>query len=78
MIKEVTPTIGYDIETFEKKNFAFTVFDMSGQGKYRHLWEDSCSDVDVKITRLVSNDFRVLYLSLTLQTRFVSQLPSTN
>jgi len=30
LITEVTPTISYNIDTFKKQNFDFTVFDMSG------------------------------------------------
>ncbi len=33
------PTAGFAIEQFTKGLIDFTVFDMSGQGKYRPLWE---------------------------------------
>jgi ADP-ribosylation factor-like protein 6 len=36
---EVTPTVGFTIEEFSKNNISFTVYDMSGQGRYRSLWE---------------------------------------
>eukprot|EP00002_Diphylleia_rotans_P007429 TRINITY_DN1697_c0_g1_i1.p2 TRINITY_DN1697_c0_g1~~TRINITY_DN1697_c0_g1_i1.p2 ORF type:complete len:183 (+),score=45.54 TRINITY_DN1697_c0_g1_i1:105-653(+) len=36
---EVVPTVGFHLEEFTKNNINFTVFDMSGQGKYRNLWE---------------------------------------
>lgn len=36
---EVTPTVGFSVEEFTKNNLAFTVYDMSGQGRYRNLWE---------------------------------------
>lgn len=43
---EIAPTIGYSIETFSKNNIEFTVFDMSGQGKYREMWTDYTKGVD--------------------------------
>lgn len=46
IVTEVTPTISYNIETFQKKNFNFTMFDMSGQQKYRDLWEKVYPEVD--------------------------------
>lgn len=36
---EIAATVGYSKETFSKHKIDFTVFDMSGQGKYRTLWE---------------------------------------
>merc|ERR1711988_180919 len=36
---EVVPTVGFSVEEFTKNNLSFTVFDMSGQGRYRNLWE---------------------------------------
>ena len=36
---EIAATVGYSIETFTKSKINFTVMDMSGQGKYRSLWE---------------------------------------
>jgi small GTP-binding protein len=36
---EVTPTVGFNVDTFSKGGVAFTVFDMSGAGRYRNLWE---------------------------------------
>ena len=36
---EVVPTVGFSVEEFAKGNLGFTVFDMSGQGRYRNLWE---------------------------------------
>lgn len=43
---EVTPTVGYSIEIFTKNNINFTVFDMSGQGKYRDMWAEYCKGID--------------------------------
>lgn len=36
---EATPTVGFQVEEFAKYNLNFTVFDMSGQSRYRTLWE---------------------------------------
>ena len=36
---EVTPTVGFNVDTFSKGGVTFTVFDMSGAGRYRNLWE---------------------------------------
>ncbi|XP_018584823.1 ADP-ribosylation factor-like protein 6 isoform X1 [Scleropages formosus] len=37
--QDVVPTIGFSIEKFKTTSLSFTVFDMSGQGRYRNLWE---------------------------------------
>uniref|UniRef100_A0A8C1ZC32 ADP-ribosylation factor-like protein 6 n=1 Tax=Cyprinus carpio TaxID=7962 RepID=A0A8C1ZC32_CYPCA len=37
--QDVVPTIGFSIEKFKTSSLSFTVFDMSGQGRYRNLWE---------------------------------------
>ena len=36
---DVVPTIGFNVERFQTKSLQFTAFDMSGQGRYRNLWE---------------------------------------
>lgn len=36
---EVTPTVGFNVDEFSKGSLSFTVFDMSGAGRYRNLWE---------------------------------------
>ena len=36
---DVVPTIGFNVEKFQTKTLSFTAFDMSGQGRYRNLWE---------------------------------------
>jgi ADP-ribosylation factor-like protein 6 len=53
---EVTPTVGFTIEEFSKNNISFTVYDMSGQGRYRSLWEYYYSDVQAIIYVLDSTD----------------------
>ncbi|XP_004081740.1 ADP-ribosylation factor-like protein 6 isoform X2 [Oryzias latipes] len=37
--QEIVPTIGFSIEKFKSSSLSFTVFDMSGQSRYRSLWE---------------------------------------
>ena len=44
---ETTPTIGFNIESFTKKNFRFEVIDMSGQSQYRVMWESHYNKANV-------------------------------
>ncbi|XP_030047705.1 ADP-ribosylation factor-like protein 6 [Microcaecilia unicolor] len=37
--QDIVPTIGFSVEKFKTSSLLFTVFDMSGQGRYRNLWE---------------------------------------
>jgi len=53
---EVTPTVGFQVEEFSKNNINFTVYDMSGQGRYRSLWEHYYADVQAIIYVLDSSD----------------------
>ena len=53
---EVTPTIGFQVEEFKKKNINFTVYDMSGQSRYRNLWEHYYTDCQAIIYVLDSTD----------------------
>ena len=50
------PTVGFNVENFSKNNVAFTVFDMSGQGRYRNLWEHYYKDVGGIIFCIDSTD----------------------
>ena len=54
--QEVSATVGFKVETFNKSGLEFTVFDMSGQGKYRQLWEKHYSNVDAIIFVIDSSD----------------------
>merc|ERR1719473_1179773 len=36
---DTVPTVGYAVEEFTKHGINFCAFDMSGQGRYRNLWE---------------------------------------
>jgi ADP-ribosylation factor-like protein 6 len=53
---EVVPTVGFQVEDFSKNGLAFTVFDMSGQGRYRNLWEHYYKDVGGVIFVIDSTD----------------------
>lgn len=53
---EITPTVGFQVEEFSKNNINFTVYDMSGQGRYRTLWEHYYRDVQAIIFVLDSTD----------------------
>ena len=53
---EVTPTVGFQVEEFASNNIKFTVYDMSGQGRYRSLWEQYYSDAQAIIYVLDSTD----------------------
>jgi ADP-ribosylation factor-like protein 6 len=53
---EVTPTVGFQQEEFKVKNINFTVYDMSGQGRYRTLWEHYYTDCQAIIFVLDSTD----------------------
>lgn len=53
---EVTPTVGFSLEEFSNDNLNLTVFDMSGQSRYRSLWEHYYRDVQAIIYVLDSTD----------------------
>ncbi|XP_033746841.1 ADP-ribosylation factor-like protein 6 [Pecten maximus] len=43
---DVAPTVGFNVERFKNKFLQFTAFDMSGQGRYRNIWEHYFKDCD--------------------------------
>lgn len=51
---ELAATVGFKVETFSQSKIDFTVFDMSGQSKYRTLWEQYYDESEVRgvITRI--------------------------
>ncbi|XP_028967738.1 ADP-ribosylation factor-like protein 6 [Galendromus occidentalis] len=53
---EIVPTIGFSVETFKIKNLNLTAFDMSGQGRYRNLWEHYYQDAQGIIFVIDSTD----------------------
>ena len=54
--QEIVPTIGYSVEQFSVGRINFTVFDMSGQGKSRALWEHYYRDAHAVIFVVDSTD----------------------
>lgn len=50
------PTVGFSVEQFVKSKITFTVFDMSGAGRYRNLWEHYYGDADAIIFVLDASD----------------------
>lgn len=48
--------MGFQVEEFSKNNINFTVYDMSGQGRYRSLWEHYYADVQAIIYVVDSTD----------------------
>lgn len=53
---ELNATIGFQSEEFEYNNIIFNVFDMSGQNKYRNLWEYYYEEIDGIIFVIDSTD----------------------
>ena len=52
----MVPTIGFQVEEFTKNNVNFTIFDMSGQGRYRNLWEHYYDDTQAIIFVVDTSD----------------------
>merc|ERR1711861_19103 len=50
------PTIGFNVETVEDKNIAFTVWDVGGQDKIRPLWRHYYTNTEGIIFVVDSND----------------------
>lgn len=53
---DIVPTVGFNVEKFKTQNVGFTAFDMSGQGKYRNLWEHYYHDAHGIIFVIDSSD----------------------
>lgn len=54
--EDIVPTVGFTVEKFKSPAVNFTVFDMSGQGKYRNLWEHYYKDAQAIIFVIDSSD----------------------
>jgi len=50
------PTVGFTEENFIKNGIQFSAVDMSGQGKYRNLWEQYFADTEAVIFVIDSTD----------------------
>lgn len=67
-MQEVAPTVGFSVEHFSKSSISFTVFDMSGSGRYRNLWEHYYRDAQAIIFVLDCGDkFRLCVAKDELQ-----------
>ena len=53
---EVTPTVGFAMDRFERGGFTFSVWDMSGAGAYRSLWDTYYKEADAIIFVVDSSD----------------------
>lgn len=53
---DVAPTVGFTVDEFTKGAITFTVFDMSGAGRYRTLWEQYYRDAQAVIFVIDSGD----------------------
>ena len=47
--RTTVPTVGFNMDEFEKGGLCFSVFDMSGASKYRSLWEKYYKDAQAAI-----------------------------
>lgn len=52
----ISPTVGFNAEKFIIKSLSFTAYDMSGQGRYRNLWEHYYREVDAIVFVVDSAD----------------------
>lgn len=52
----IIPTIGFNIETIDYKNFNFTIYDVGGQDTIRHLWVHYYKNTDGLIFVVGSNN----------------------
>mmetsp|Transcript_19204 Transcript_19204/g.41468 ORF Transcript_19204/g.41468 Transcript_19204/m.41468 type:complete len:182 (-) Transcript_19204:442-987(-) len=58
---EVASTVGFHIDQFKKGALTFTVFDMSGAGRYRSLWEEHYREAEAVVFVIDSADkFRLV------------------
>ncbi|XP_014781316.1 ADP-ribosylation factor-like protein 6 [Octopus bimaculoides] len=54
--QDIVPTVGFNVERFQTKSLSFSAFDMSGQGRYRSLWEHYYKDCHGIIFVIDSSD----------------------
>ena len=47
--RTTVPTVGFNMDEFEKGGLRFSVFDMSGANKYRSLWEKYYKDAQAAV-----------------------------
>lgn len=67
-VVETPPTVGFQVEEFTKNKLNFTVYDMSGQNRYRTLWEHYYREVQVRLAESqASSVLSPLHLKLISQ-----------
>lgn len=54
--QETVPTVGFNVENFKHGSLKFTVWDMSGAGRYRSLWEHYYEDAQAIVFVIDSAD----------------------
>ena len=54
--EEIVPTVGFVSEKFQAGGLEFTVWDFSGQGRYRNMWEMYYKDAQAVIFVIDSAD----------------------
>jgi len=52
----IVPTVGFTVEKFQSKSLQLIAFDMSGQGRYRNMWEHYYRDCHGIIFVIDSSD----------------------
>ncbi|XP_023348287.1 ADP-ribosylation factor-like protein 6 [Eurytemora carolleeae] len=57
--QNIVPTVGFNVEKFRNRSVGFTAFDMSGQGRYRNLWEHYYRDCQVYLWEHYYRDCQV-------------------
>jgi ADP-ribosylation factor-like protein 6 len=55
-VQQIVPTVGFNVEKFSTKSLNFSTFDMSGQSKYRNLWEHYYAEANGIIFVIDSSD----------------------
>eukprot|EP00762_Andalucia_godoyi_P000326 ANDGO_03044.mRNA.1 ADP-ribosylation factor-like protein 6 len=73
---DIVPTVGFSVEQFTKNNVSFTVFDMSGQGRYRNLWEHYFKDSNAIIFVIDTSD-KIRMVVVKEELSMVLQHPDT-
>ncbi|XP_074599153.1 ADP-ribosylation factor-like protein 6 [Brevipalpus obovatus] len=53
---EIVATIGFNVDKFRMNHLNFTAFDMSGQGRYRNLWEHYFKGINAIVFVIDSSD----------------------
>ncbi|XP_067903095.1 ADP-ribosylation factor-like protein 6 [Heterodontus francisci] len=69
---DILPTIGFSVEKFFTSRLSFMVFDMSGQGRYRNLWENYYKDAHAIIFVIDCGDkLRIVVAKQELETLLI-------